>query len=349
MDLARHLAFNAFTVVVEPLLFQLTSYQPSDLTYGRSSLPYNEHEIKLQSKEYIHEEYKIDFKSKHIDSKVTSFLYYQTIRSTKVEPRNTDIVFIHGLHEYGGRLLEFGHHFLDLGFRMVVLDLPGFGRSSGLPGYFTNTRVFSDAVHSVVQDLKERNTGPSRKLFVCGGSLGGYTTLRYALDHPEGLTAVAVQAPLIYVSPESRPPKIVEYVGQVVLPILGRLPIVEGNKGKNSADPRIDEEFENDPMGYHGNVRVASGLAIISGVEELREELENLSVPFLTQHGDHDRATSHKGSIELVEKTKKLPDSKKKLIMYTGCEHDMFRDAQGPEVIKDLLEWLVERDNESSQ
>ncbi|ORY04714.1 alpha/beta-hydrolase [Basidiobolus meristosporus CBS 931.73] len=347
MDTVRQLFFNTFTVVVEPLLFQLSSYQPSDLTYGRSVVPYNEHELKLHCKDYIHEEHKIDFKSEYINPNVTSFIYYQTIQSTKVTPRNTDIVLVHGLHEYGGRLLEFAHGYLEHGFRLVVLDLPGFGRSSGLPGYFTNTRVFSEAVHTVVQDLKARNTGAERKLFVCGGSLGGYVSLRYALDHPEGLTAIAVQAPLIYVSPESRPPKVVEYIGQLVLPILGRLPIVEGNKGKNSSDPRVDEEFENDPMGYHGNVRVASGLSMLSGIEALRQDLEKLNVPFLAQHGDHDRATNYHGSIELMEKAK-LPDSKKKLIIYKGCEHDMFRDAQGPDVLRDLMDWLVERDNESN-
>ena len=69
--------------------------------------------------------------------------------------------------------------------------------------------------------------------------------------------------PMLAISPESRPPYIIELIARGLASIAPALPLADANKGKNSEDPEVEEEFLADPMTYHGKLRIATGLGCL--------------------------------------------------------------------------------------
>ena len=98
----------------------------------------------------------------------------------------------------------------------------------------------------------------------------------------------------------------------------GRLPLAAAVKGNVSDDPRVEEEHVLDPQTYHGKLRIATGLAILAGLIDLQLNASKINVPVVIHHGDKDRATSHKGSIDFIEK---VGSKDKTLRIWKGYEH----------------------------
>jgi pimeloyl-ACP methyl ester carboxylesterase len=99
------------------------------------------------------------------------------------------LVFIHGLGSY----LKFWRYQLDAfaaqGYRVIAVDLPGYGKSDK-PGSFPYTmEAMADAVREVVQTL-----GIQKPVLV-GHSMGGQTALSYAIRYPEEPGALVLTAP----------------------------------------------------------------------------------------------------------------------------------------------------------
>ncbi|CAG8452647.1 4299_t:CDS:2 [Scutellospora calospora] len=326
---------------VEPVLKTFNS-PIQDVTYGRELIPISPAEQILRSEPYVHSEYKIPFQ---FNGKTNKLIYYQTwsLPTAKVI-RDVDIVFIHGLNDYGGRFSEICSPILEQGFRIIAPDLPGFGRSSGLHAYFDDTQELIDAVHLVINHVKEQNARENKnpKTILLGESLGGMIVLTYAIKHPETFDAFNVLCPLVYVSPESRPGKIAEMTAKALVKTpLGRLPLVAAHRGKFSSDPKVEQEFLDDPMTYSGNLRCATGLALSSNIEWLGSNLKEIKKPFLAQHGLNDRATDCNGSRDLYNKVQ-TPEDQKSIILYENCEHLMLRDpVAADKVIKDSIDWFI--------
>jgi fermentation-respiration switch protein FrsA (DUF1100 family) len=66
-------------------------------------------------------------------------------------------------------------------------------------------------------------------------------------------------------------------------------------------DPNVSAEFEADPMGYHGKLRIATGLAILTGILDANERFDELTMPLKIFHGTKDRVTSPAGSQKLYQ------------------------------------------------
>lgn len=97
------------------------------------------------------------------------------------------LVLIHGLGSYmpaWSRNVEA----LAKDHRVVVIDLPGYGKSTKA-NYDYSMRFFAKAVRGVVRQL-----GLQRVVLV-GHSMGGQIAMTYALDYPEELEALVLTAP----------------------------------------------------------------------------------------------------------------------------------------------------------
>lgn len=104
---------------------------------------------------------------------------------------DADIVWCHGINDYGGKFAIHAPFFLDAGYRLIVPDLPAHGRSTGLHCYIPDMEKLAEAVYQVLVDVLvaegEANVDaeegaaatvkPKRKIFVAGQSLGGFTAV----------------------------------------------------------------------------------------------------------------------------------------------------------------------------
>ena len=99
------------------------------------------------------------------------------------------LVFIHGLGSY----LKFWRYQLDTfaaqGYRVVAVDLPGYGKSDKPASFPYTMEAMADAVREVVHAL-----GVERPILV-GHSMGGQTALSYAIRYPEEPGALVLTSP----------------------------------------------------------------------------------------------------------------------------------------------------------
>lgn len=312
----------AFQIFVEPLLCHLNLMSPNfgDPTYGRASLPRSQAE-----NEYIFEDPNVTVHERVVylksdairkggswDRPGTCFVAYSTWQIDEALQRenlNADIVLLHGINNYGGKAASVGRYYAENGFRVIAIDLPSFGRSSGLHSYLPSMRILVEATHSVLKDVIQRDPAEmrGRKIFMQGESMGGFTALYYAALYPPvsppsqggpdlkelakrddndgidnvrpNLSGVACSAPMLAISPQSRPAPIVEYIARFIAFFAGRLPLAEGVKGNVSDDIRVEHEFQADAQTYKGNVRIATGLAILAGMADLQVMAPKITVP----------------------------------------------------------------------
>ncbi len=104
-------------------------------------------------------------------------------------PDARTVVFIHGLGSY----LKFWRAQLDAfqqqGYRVIAVDLPGYGKSDK-PGSFPYTmEAMADAVLELVDTLGVE------KPVLAGHSMGGQTSLSYAIRYPDSLSALVLASP----------------------------------------------------------------------------------------------------------------------------------------------------------
>ncbi|GAA5870092.1 hypothetical protein JCM8547_001460 [Rhodosporidiobolus lusitaniae] len=362
-------------------LSQLLHRPPNgDPTWGRDSLPRSAEE------EGVKEEYGARDGRVYLDGKgegeISEWVSYQVWEPKDgVEKKEADIVWCHGINDYGGKFSVHAPFFLDKGYRVVVPDLPSHGRSTGMHVHLESMEKLADAVYEVVKDVAlsdsqlvqehkgaagETHTTQKRKIFIAGQSLGGftavYTCLKYGTPtttslppssghdsthtyHPT-LSGGIFLCPMLAISPESRPSYLVELAARGLSAVAGALPFAEANKGKNTEDPSVEEEFQADPQTYHGKLRIASGLAILKGLIDVNSRLSSLTLPFLLCHGTGDRVTSPSGS-QLLHSTASTAEEEKEIKLYEGYEHILLRkgrderdDVRRMRVLGDVGEWL---------
>ncbi|KDQ13990.1 hypothetical protein BOTBODRAFT_33102 [Botryobasidium botryosum FD-172 SS1] len=362
-------------IFLVPLLNNLNLYTPTDPTYGRYLLPQSPAELELERDPAVKVRSRrvfvnytgdgtgkgdwgedVQLSAREVETGVgKEWLFYKVwecdgdVRRGEVGD-GCDLVMIHGLDCYGGKYAPHVRRFLDLGYRIIIPDLPSHGRSTGVHSHIDSANQLSDAVYHVLKD-RETWSPKTRKTFLIGSSMGGWTCLSYCLRYPSDqyfpIDGVFAIAPLIGVAPETLPHPITIQVARVLRFFAGRLPLSPGVKGNLHSDPIVEEESDADPLGYHGHLRVATGLALLEGFTTVGHQAHLWTHPLRIIHGSHDRSTSHTHSVDWFERA---GGCDKQCEIYEGYEHVMLKvgvdeadDEERQRVLRDMELWLGER------
>lgn len=365
--------------VLEPFLYNVTGRSVPDPTFGRIRNPRSKAELVFRSKPYVHHDGIVKILSGPPESltrqslptphpffapppapSADNYVHYQIWYDPRPEAEgplsHIDLVWCHGLGDYGGRFAEYGKPFLDAGARIILPDMPGFGRSTGVHGYLPSCELLTEGLHQVVYDIRRReekgedlgqNRSLPRKVVVGGGSMGGYTALSYAVKYgggsPKGwISGVLALCPMTEVAKDTRPPYVVELVARTLIKVgLGRLPLSPANKGKNSANPQNEIDFQNDPQTYHGWLRISTGLAFLQGMDDLDKSIHLFpqDLPLLIIHGSNDRVVDLGGSKRAMKRIHAAGHPNARLEVMENCEHDLMREP--PERRDKIIEKMV--------
>ncbi|WOO84476.1 Caffeoylshikimate esterase [Vanrija pseudolonga] len=405
---------NPVWEVVEPYAVATHLYTVADPTYGRYLLPHHPPTQALLDNPKVHHTFRrvflkpnsafktweeayetteivysenVELKEKEIKEGVKRggrWIFYSVWEMDEPDGgweaggkgKDHDLILVHGLSDYGLRYAPHVLHFLKAGFRVIIPDLPSYGRSTGINSYIPSIHLLPAAVHTVLKDVVGWDLAHGRtqkQVFISGASMGGWTCLDYIYKYPpssdsakivsagddanggpEGnkpprphVAGAFVLCPMVEASKESTPPKIVQLIGQTVRAIAGALPVVKGVRGNVSDDPRVEADFFADPLCYHGLLRVGTGLSLLDGMIEVQKDAEGIDAPIRLVHGNADRATSYHGTEKLFAR---LPNKDKQITIYDGYEHVMLKvgidaadDEKRQRVLADWRSWLIER------
>lgn len=124
--------------------------------------------------------------------------------------------------------------------------------------------------------------------------------------------------------------------------IMPNLPVSTLDLSQVSRDPEVVSWMTQDPLRYHGSVRVGWAAAMLDALEEVNTKVEALDVPFLLLHGTADKLCDIAGSEEFH---KRAASKDKSIKVYKDCYHNLLLEPEGvgEQVLKDITEWYKAR------
>lgn len=200
------------------------------------------------------------------------------------------VVLVHGIDERGAAAWRDITEELSEDYRVIALDLPGFGASTKGNHLYSPER-YTRVLDHLIQELAE---GPVR---LVGHSLGGAIALHYAAEHPETVDHLTVSnvAGILhkgaYAGSLSRPPAsshdtgldaegwLVRTAGQTARRLMERLPDI--------GDLLLSAPGRN--MALRGNPTIIAAVALME--TDFSTTLFTLSVPTTILWGDEDPIT----------------------------------------------------------
>ena len=210
--------------------------------------------------------------------------------------------------------------FVDAGFRVVLIDCPGFGQSDPLVTGEKLDRFYAQAVRGLMREL-----GIEKSSFV-GNSMGGATALYFALHHPEQVDKLVLMGPAAMGKSVFTPTPMegIKLLFKVYLE-----PTMESLKEMLEVfvhDPsRITDELRESRFkammrndGEHLKNFVASMQQQdpLTRVEDLSIRLGEVKAKTLATHGANDRFVPMDHALKLVTG---IPDCR--LVVFNNCGH----------------------------
>ncbi|CAN8007044.1 unnamed protein product [Ixodes hexagonus] len=228
---------------------------------------------------------------------------------------------------------------VSLGCHVFTHDHVGHGKSEG-------PRAIVDSADTYVQDLfthvdRVRQRFPGRPVYLFGHSMGGLLVALAAIRRPKDYAGVIMMAPLLAMDKEQATwfkTTMARFLGRIV----PNLPIASLDLSLVSKDPAVVNWMTQDPLRYHGMVRVGMAAAMLKALEEVQSKMETVEVPFLIQHGTADKLCDLAGSECFFRKAL----SKDKTIkVYKDSYHNLLMepDGVGEQVLKDIADWYAAR------
>lgn len=242
------------------------------------------------------------------------------------------VVFIHGFLEHSGRYHSFLSKLAGSGTEVLAFDLRGHGHSGGRRAWFRS-------IDELLADLSAILTsaswvGHNEKVLLIGHSLGGLIAAQWSLQNQAWCRGLVLLAPAIAIG--AIPPWL-RALAPFAAAVLPWAKIVRMGAKALSRDPRVVDDFMNDPLVYHGRIPTRTGYVVLQAAARLRRSLDRVSVPFLVLHGTGDRICLARGSAELFARAQS-PD--KTFRLYPGFYHDLLHEPEAAAVEEDILRWL---------
>ncbi len=245
------------------------------------------------------------------------------------------LIIVHGYAEHATRHIDLARTAQEVGYDVFAPDLRGHGESPGVRGSVPGFGPSLADLHELFR--LTRATDPELPVLLFGHSMGGAIALRYALDHPTEVTALALSSPFLK-DAATRPAWLNRLAG-VIARLLPNLPVASLDPAFISRDPEQVERYRSDPLVYHGGVRANAGHAMIEQGEALRARAHELVVPTLVIVGTSDSIADPEGSREFAAASDTV-----RLEEIAGGYHELHHDdaATGvPQKYRRLLvEWL---------
>jgi acylglycerol lipase len=250
------------------------------------------------------------------------------------EPRAA-LLIVHGLGEHIGRYDHVGRYFMEQGYAVYGIDHRGHGKSGG-------ERVYFERFELPVLDLKQYVDGfmkqhPGKTLLMYAHSLGSLIGLSFLLRFPSVVQAAVIQGTTLAVETQQSP------VVLALAPLINRLAPRMGigtplPPDVLSRDSAVATQYANDPLTYHGPVRIRMGHQIVTESRAVRAGLSRLTIPIRVQHGSADQLCPPVGSQMLYDGA---GSTDKSLHFYADHRHELHNEIGKEIVLQDSAQWYA--------
>ena len=254
-------------------------------------------------------------------------------RSWVVEAPKGMVVLTHGIAEHSGRYEHFALSLCQAGYSVVGFDLRGHGRSSGQRNYINAFDDYLDDLEAVLERIQRINT--KDPVFLFGHSMGGGIVALYAIERAPQVAGILLSAPSAKVSDDLSP--FLQKISGVLSLIAPKLPAVKLDNAFISKDPKVREDYDNDPLNYRKGILARTGSELLKSTKKIGEGCGHIDLPILIMHGMEDKLADISGSEMLYQN---VASSDKTFKQYEGLYHEILNEPERDRVKADIIAWL---------
>jgi len=251
-------------------------------------------------------------------------------------PPRAAVIVVHGLGEHCGRYGNVVEALCPKGFAVYGLDLRGHGRSGGRRGH---VRAFSDYLEDtgrLIDLVGDRE--PDSRCFLLGHSMGGLIALRYAIDHPKGLSGLVLSSASLKIKGEVPPIKAA--MGRLFSRLLPALTMSNELDPRDvSRDPAVVKAYEDDPL-VHDRVSARWFTEFVDAIAASHRDAALLEIPIMILQAGDDSMVDADGSRALFEE---VTVEDKEIRIFDGYYHEIFNDVGKEHVLDALAVWIEDR------
>jgi alpha-beta hydrolase superfamily lysophospholipase len=243
------------------------------------------------------------------------------------------ICLIHGLGEHSGRYARWAELFVQAGYGMMAVDLPGHGRTEGRLAYVKSYEDLLDCVDLLIRKSEDLFPGSPRILY--GHSMGGNIVINYAISREAPVKALIASSPWLRLTFRVSPFDLA--LGKLMNNLL---PCVRfRRKGTNaerlSHDPEHWADVRADPLN-HGLVTGRYFWIIHRQGGYALKNAGRIKIPFLLMHGSDDKVTSPGASEEFAAGSGDQTLFK----LWEGLYHELHWEFEYQDIGKFVIDWL---------
>ena len=240
-------------------------------------------------------------------------------------------VWVHGLGEHGGRYLHLAEDMVERGWRVILPDLRGHGRSTG-----TRTHVVSfDEYAADLARVWTRFELGSGQTVLGAHSMGCLVALRAVQTGRVLPSGLVLSSPLLGI--KLRVSRFKRFLGGALVRVLPK------TRFRNGLDPRnmtSDEEFarqrREDPLIVR-TVTASWFFAMEAAIRQAHHDASRIAVPVLALQGLSDVTTD--GDI-LANWLSKTSSAEQGLIALPNHVHELLHETDWRETLDRIIEWL---------
>jgi pimeloyl-ACP methyl ester carboxylesterase len=251
------------------------------------------------------------------------------------------VVLLHGFNHHAEAWIRNIAALAQAGFRVLALDLPGFGRS-GMPPMSYSLRGYSEFLRDFLA------AAGAERAHLVGNSMGGAIALRFAIDHPaQVLSITAVDTAGMF----ARVPRVWAWAATplarlVMRPFMGHPRLIQWSHQRAYFDSTIPTPGQTDIMaeaytqpGYKDHILRMAETMLVANDGVLWDGVARLQMPVLVVWGRQDTTLPVQHAYRAAHR---IPGSE--VVIYDRCGHlPMYEKAD--DFNRDLIDFLGRSSN----
>lgn len=260
-------------------------------------------------------------------------LFVRSYTPDQIESERT-LFWVHGLGEHGGRHEHLFRTLADRGWRTVIPDLRGHGKSTGIP---THINSFDEYLKDVALVWNELGLSPKTTALL-GHSMGGLVAVRAVQTQQLVPAALVVSSPLLGVRVPINP--LVILFGRLIVPFIATTRFSNGIDPSNMTH---DAEFaalrRGDPF-INKTVTAGWFFAMKKALSAANRETDRVTIPTLALQGSLDETTDPDA---LARWFRKITSTEKDHLLLKDHFHELFFEPDWKSTLDWTIDWLDQK------
>jgi alpha-beta hydrolase superfamily lysophospholipase len=248
-----------------------------------------------------------------------------------VVPVRRNLLFVHGACEHGGRYAELAQAATAAGWRVIIPDHRGHGRSTGI-------RVHASHVDEYVRDLylicRQFSLEP-RQTAIIGHSFGGLIVARFLQCRPAMVAAGCLLSPFLGL--RIHVDRWTLFMGKILVRVW---PWYRFRSRVRAVDLSHDEGYlqqrRQDPL-IERTVTAGWFFAVQQAIKQVHAEAAFIQTPLLILQGDQDQIVNPQATERWFQS---LESDDRAFEMLPGHLHELLQESDRAQTIQRVLNWL---------